>query len=224
MNVSEILRSCVALLAAIALALLVFLAVYMPAFVLAGGLRLPLNEAVPTVMLVTLAIALALIGAFARRYASTVARFGMDLPAWRHLAYAVGFAVPLGLLVAWGLAHAGETGPLAGLSLPTWQVYLYFVLGSPVQEEVIYRGLLQTLLARRLASSPTYSKASATIAMFLAASLFGAVHLQIGPATAAGALMLGLLAGRLRQQSGSLLPGIVCHALFNLAGIVCAAN
>jgi hypothetical protein len=41
-----------------------------------------------------------------------------------------------------------------------------------------------------------------------------------GPITAALALLLGLSAGYLRARSGSLLPAILVHAMFNIAGSI----
>jgi len=45
--------------------------------------------------------------------------------------------------------------------------------------------------------------------------LFGLIHLEVNPITAAAAFVLGLLSGELRHRSGSLLPAILVHAVFN---------
>jgi CAAX protease family protein len=62
-------------------------------------------------------------------------------------------------------------------------------------------------------------------AALVSALLFAAVHIAVSRQGAAsgevlfivlGAFVLGLLAGWLRSLSGSLLPAIVVHALFNM--------
>ncbi|HEX5314789.1 MAG TPA: type II CAAX endopeptidase family protein [Gammaproteobacteria bacterium] len=213
-------RPWVVLLRAIGLMLVTFLAVYVPASLLTKGLRLPINAAVPVEILVTFTIACAIAGWHIRRDGFTAAAFGARLPPRRYVGYALLFAAPLSVLVAWFLGHFAESGPLAGLSLAPWLVYLYFVVAAPIQEEMIFRGLLQTALARRLALQRKYAAASGVIAVLAVAILFAVIHLVVGAATAAGALVLGLLAGELRRRSGSLLPAIVCHSIFNLAGIL----
>ena len=206
--------------AAMGLLLVTFLAVYAPAFALAGGLRLSPNAAVPVVMLVTFVIAGGIIGLYARRGGITWAAFGFRLPSWRYIVCALISAIPLSVSIAWLLGYVKEPGPLAGLTLAHWLIYVYFGLAAPIQEEVIFRGLLQTALADRLADKPIYAATSGMIALVAVATLFGVIHLVVGPATAAGALVLGLLAGELRRRSGSLLPAVICHSIFNLAGIL----
>jgi membrane protease YdiL (CAAX protease family) len=217
-------RVCGALLRAAALSLFVLLAVYVPAFAVFAGFRLPLDMEVPVVMVVTLALACFLIGVFARRYGLHLADFGFRLPPRRYLLYSLAFAAPLGAVVAWVLSRFSEPGPLGGLHLAPGLVYLYFVVGAPIQEEVIFRGLLQTTLAKNIASVPELDAASGTAASLAIAAVFGTIHLAVGPLTALGALVLGVLAGELRRRSGSLFPGVVCHLVFNLEGILWALS
>jgi len=47
------------------------------------------------------------------------------------------------------------------------------------------------------------------------AFLFGLIHLEVNPITAGAAFVLGLFSGELRHRSGSLLPAILVHAVFN---------
>ncbi|MGH8427487.1 MAG: lysostaphin resistance A-like protein [Gammaproteobacteria bacterium] len=211
-------------MAAIGFLLITFLAVYVPAFALVGGLRLSPDVGVPVVMLVTFTIACGIMELYARRGGITWAAFGFRLPSWRYIVYALIFAVPLSVLIAWLLGYVSEPGPLAGLTLAPWLIYVYFGLAAPIQEEVIFRGLLQTALAERLAGEPRYAATSGMIALLAVAILFAVIHLVVGPATAAGALVLGLLAGELRRRSGSLLPAVICHSIFNLAGILWALH
>ena len=132
----------------------------------------------------------------------------------------VSVSAPISIMVALLLGNAHEPGPLAGLQLSPWLVVLCFVVGAPVQEEVIFRGLLQTTLAHpgTLAAAPRVT--SAVAASPWVAVLFGAVHLVVGPYTAVAAFVLGVMAGEFRRRSGSLIPAVICHAFFNLGGIL----
>lgn len=211
-------------LRSIAITLLLFIAVYMPAFAIAGGLRLPPDRMVPTVMVITLAVACMLIGVAAYRRWLSLADFGFRCPTWSYLACALVLAVPLSAVIAWALSHANEPGPLGGLSLTPWLAGLYFAVGAPIQEEVIFRALLQTTFARQMMSIPNCAAVSGIAASVSVALLFGAIHLVVGPMTALGALLLGVLAGELSRRSGSLLPAIVSHSIFNLGGILWALH
>ena len=63
-------------------------------------------------------------------------------------------------------------------------------------------------------------KISVSVAVVFAAAVFGVVHLGSGLAVFAGAIVLGLVAGELRRRSGSLLPAVIVHAIFNLPGVI----
>jgi membrane protease YdiL (CAAX protease family) len=144
--------------------------------------------------------------------------FGLRLPSWRYGGIALAISIPLSALAQVAVMRVHEAGPLAGLSLPLGAVCFYFLLCAPVQEEFIFRGLVQSIFAKEV-STVSASAWPGVLAGCTAAILFGLVHLVVGPATAAAALVLGFVAGELRRQSGSLLPAILSHAIFNLPGI-----
>jgi membrane protease YdiL (CAAX protease family) len=80
----------------------------------------------------------------------------------------------------------------------------YALIIAPIWEEVFFRGTLFPWLAGRL---PIHQ------AQWLSALAFGAVHLHgptLVPLTVFGALLAGIY-----RASGSLLPAILVHALFN---------
>lgn len=208
---------------AIVLLLITFLVVYVPAGVLTKALRLSANAAVPVTILATFAVACLFMGWHIRRGTDTAKTFGFRWPQWRYIGYALIFAMPFAVLAAWLINYAKQPGgPLVGLHLAAWQTYLYFVIAAAIQEETIFRGLLQSTLARRLSAIPKYSAAAGVIALLSVAILFGLIHLVVGPVTAAFAFVLAVLAGELRRRSGSLLPAVICHSIFNLAGILWA--
>ena len=203
---------------AIGLTILLFVVVYAPASALAAGLHLRLASTVPFVMFLTLATAGAGIRLLASRTPGGLVRYGFNVPPLRYAAAII--SAPVAIVVALLLARAHEAGPLAGLSLAPWLVVLYFVVAAPIQEEVIFRGLLQTTLAVTAAPPTARSPKYDVAASFLVALLFGGIHLAVGRYTAAAAFLLGAIAGELRRRSGSLVPALICHAFFNLAGIV----
>lgn len=210
---------------ALVLLLITFLVIYIPAGALTRGLHLSANATVPVTILITFAIACLLMAWHIRRGTETTRAFGVRWPRWRYLGYALIFAVPVAVLAAWATAAATKSGlesggPLAGLRLAPWQPYVYFVVAAAVQEEAIFRGLLQSTLARRLAAIPASAAVAGVTAMFCVALLFGLIHLVVGPVTAVFAFALAVIAGELRRRSGSLLPAIICHSVFNLAGIL----
>lgn len=81
---------------------------------------------------------------------------------------------------------------------------LSIVVAAPLAEEIVFRGIIQSRLERAM---PVW------MAVALQAALFGLIHgtpIQIGYA-----FLIGLLFGALRCCTGSILSGIVAHAVFN---------
>lgn len=199
------------------------LTVYVPTFALVAYLHLPMANAIPVIIVVSTMIALSLM--WARRHSSMalhLANFGFRWCRWQSAIVAVLIALPLAWLVNTLLTFAHEPGPLAGVVLTPVIAWIYFGLGSPLQEELIFRGLLQTTFAHSL-TNPVPVMAQANIAaLVIAALLFASVHLAVGPWTALAALVLGLLAGELRRRSGSLIPAVLVHIIFNIPGLLAA--
>src|SRR5882757_2378147 len=140
-------RSSVRILRAVSLTIILFVAVYAPALALSASLHLQIAATVPFVMFLTLVTAGIAIRLLASRTPGGLVRYGFSLPALKHVGAAVIVGAPVAIFVALLLARVHEAGPLAGLSLAPWLAVPYFVVGAPIQEEVIFRGLLQTTLA-----------------------------------------------------------------------------
>lgn len=211
-------------LRSVAITFFLFLAVYLPAFAIASGMRLAPDLMVPVVILVSLTIASLFVSLAIRRRWLTSTAFGLQWPTRNYLACALILATPLSALSVWALSYAAEPGPLRGLTLTPSQVFLCFAIGAPIQEEVIFRALLQSTMSKCLASSAKWVAASGIAASLAVAVLFGLIHLAVGPLTAFAALILGVLAGELRRRSGSLVPAILCHSIFNLGGVLLVMN
>ena len=125
---------------AVGLTLLLSVAIYAPASALAIGLHLQLATTVPFVMLFTFFTAAFLILLMASRTREGLARYGISVPTMKQVGAAVIVSAPVAIVTALLLTRAHERGPLADLSLGPWLIVLYFVVGAPIQEEVIFRG------------------------------------------------------------------------------------
>ncbi len=84
---------------------------------------------------------------------------------------------------------------------------LIIVIVAPVVEELMYRGLGFTVLARF----------GQGVAILVTAALFGVGHGLLGLVIAATAFGLGL--GYLRSRTGSIYPGILLHILVNALSV-----
>jgi membrane protease YdiL (CAAX protease family) len=208
---------------AFGVALGLLLAVYVPTFALAAVLRLRIEHVVPLVIVVSAALAYGLMLALVRRGPLTLSDFGLRPPLMHAAVLAVTFSIAAIIAVTFLLNRVHEPGPLAGMVLSPALAWLYFGLGAPAQEELIFRGLVQTMLSRTFADAAATTAYAGVAAMAVAAVLFALLHLEVGPYTAAAALVLGVLAGELRRRSGSLSPAVLTHAAFNIAGLVTGA-
>ena len=85
--------------------------------------------------------------------------------------------------------------------------FLAIVLAAPAAEEVVFRGLIQSRLARAL---PGWA------AVVLASLIFGLCH---GQAVWVGyAFLIGMVLGLMTWRTGSILPSILTHFTFNAIG------
>ena len=197
--------------------------VYLPAFALVKGLGLSISGQVPLVIVITAALASGWAFLLVRFGPYRIREFGLNRPRWRAMAVAAVAAIPIAFAVAFLSQHAKE-GPLTGLTIGPGLMWLYFAIGAPIQEEWIFRGLLQAVATRVLANGEPASSRAAIGGSVLAATVFGLVHLSISPWTAIAALLLGLLAGEARRRSNSLLPAILIHSIFNIGGLLLAMH
>ena len=203
-------------LKAIGLGIGLFVAVYVPAFVTTTLVRPRIDIAIPLIIAITLLVTLILMFLFARGPAG-IAEFGFRIPHSRYLAVATVFGLALGIAVTF-LDHSFPSKPPFDVShFAPWMIVLYFLIGASVQEEIVFRGLIQSMVERQWKVSFSLIGGSLSGAVAFSAALFGVIHLESGAIVAFGAIILGLVAGELRRRSDSLLPAIIVHALFNAA-------
>ena len=108
--------------------------------------------------------------------------------------------LPEAWLLGYAQASAGLTGGgvLSAISI---------ALVSPVVEEVIFRGLVQSRLARAMPGWP---------AVLIASALFALGHGH--PVWMGYAFCIGLFLGIMAWRTGSILPGLITHVIFNAIG------
>jgi len=204
---------------AVGLMLLLFIAVYLPAFAVVGSLKPQLTIAVPLLIAITLALAAIYIALLSRRTGG-FRDFGFRSGDLRYLLWAVVLALILGLPLTWGAQQLATENPFGGAAFKPWMLALYFPFAASIQEEVIFRGLLQTVLSRWLGDTLRLPRKILAVPALVVAVLFGLIHARFGAFTAFSAFVLGMLAGELRQRSGSLVPSIIVHAIFNAASLL----
>ncbi len=146
--------------------------------------------------------------------------------AFRAAKYIIGyFLILLGLLVvlAAGSAITGIMPPeprdtpasaesfnrLGGL----WPALIVSVLLAPFIEELLFRGLLFTSLKARY---------TVLIAAMVSSLVFAVAHLN--PAQAIGAFLVGPYLCLMYQRLGSIIPGMLLHAIWNGLVVIIAAN
>ena len=187
----------------------------MPAFAVVSVIRPRVELAIPLVIGISLSMALLLVFLLARHGSEFVA-FGFTMPRERDFRFGLFLGLPLALAIVWLCRMFPSKSPFDVSRFPAWMIGLYFVVAAPIQEEIIFRGLIQSFLQERWQSNFSVFGYSFSPAVVCAAMMFSVVHLGAGPAVAIGAMALGLLAGELRRHSGSLVPAVFVHALFNL--------
>lgn len=146
-------------------------------------------------------------------------------PSWMH---ALGIVRPRPGWVAW-LADGHFVAALLA-ALPVWlllgalagehmaaadgaRAWVALLLTSPIVEELVFRGLLQTALHRLLAARRV---GPVSVANLLTSGGFVLAHLPMQPV--GWALAVGvpaLVFGHLRERHDSVLPCIVLHAVYN---------
>jgi membrane protease YdiL (CAAX protease family) len=88
-----------------------------------------------------------------------------------------------------------------------WMIALAAIVGAPIAEEVLFRGLMFGVLK----SGPA-GVAGATV---ITAVVWAAVHAQYSPYGIFGIAMIGLFLAWVREKTGSLFAPVLCHAVYN---------
>ncbi|KPL14017.1 hypothetical protein AMJ74_04200 [candidate division WOR_3 bacterium SM1_77] len=199
---------------------LLFLGVYLPSFILIGMLRPSGPGTVLLIIVTSFLVALLIMAIFLARHGWHRRDFGFVIAAKKYLLWAFVLGGSFGLIVTLLQHLLGIQGPRTFEAFAFWQIVLLFWLGASIQEEFIFRSLIQSVLGRTLENGSTLSWGPVSAAAVIVAVLFAVIHIPMGIFTSCAALVAGLLAGELRTRSGSVIPAIVVHAMFNITGTI----
>ena len=196
---------------------LLFLGVYLPSFVLVGIVRTKGPGTVLLIMVTSFLVAALIIVIFLLRHGWQRKDFGLIMTGKKYLIGAFVLGGVLGLTVAVLQRVVGVSGQDAFQSFPFWQIALLFWIGASIQEEFIFRGLIQSVVGR---TSGNDKWGPVSVAAVIVALLFAVIHIPMGVFTVGAAFFAGLLAGEIRTRSGSILPAIIVHAMMNITGTI----
>jgi membrane protease YdiL (CAAX protease family) len=200
--------------------LLLFLAVYVPSFILVSILQPSVMWTVIVIIITTCSIALLIIAIFLTRHSWQRKDFGLVVTGRKFLIWAFGLGAILGLIVVL-IEHVFHIeGPRTFETFSLWQIVLLFWISASIQEEIIFRSLIQSVVGRTLTSTSTSTWEPLSAAAVITAILFALIHIPMGVFTACAAFIAGVLAGELRARSGSILPAMIVHAMLNITGTI----
>ncbi|MFH1861420.1 MAG: CPBP family intramembrane glutamic endopeptidase [bacterium] len=154
-----------------------------------------------------------------------LAEYGFTRGSFRLNAGIFLWVIPTGCLSV--LRFVGMGAEETKLSTLIHDVLFVWIYAS-ICEEILTRGLLQSFLSplrdRRVRILWRWQ---VSIPVCFSALFFGAMHIvlitRLGPAAIVPMLLatgLGFVAGYYREKSGSLIPAIIIHALFNVGGML----
>ncbi len=130
------------------------------------------------------------------------------------------------LAVLWKLLSLSENQPVIAGSSFVQIVISVWILAS-ISEEMLFRSLIQSFLGPLREHGVSIFGIRLSLPVLIAALLFGLVHIMLLTTGAdiyfiagivSSAVVLGIVAGYYREKSGSLLPAILVHMLFNAYG------
>jgi membrane protease YdiL (CAAX protease family) len=135
------------------------------------------------------------------------------------------WALPTAVLsTASAFAPPGGHGTISFLGLTKLQVIAFVWIYASISEELLTRGFLQTQLSGNRGAGLTAPRIL-SLPVVVSGLFFGAMHIVligvIGYAAVPVSLLaavLGLVSARYREKTGSLVPAIIVHALFNIGG------
>jgi len=119
-------------------------------------------------------------------------------------------------------ASSSEMMMPGGLLKPILSVWIL----ASISEEIFFRGFLQSFFMPFKKYGFRVSKAYISVPVMICAVWFGLGHLSLlrlmSPDIVIGivlnATVLGLLAGYYREKTGSVIPAIIIHMIFNIVG------
>jgi len=170
-------------------------------------------EADPALDLVIMGIDTAVVLGFVARYWSDLAPLlVVRMPSARATALTLLTSVvfflvletAFGVMESQGIPFGSVSADYLDSGWPVWAVYVAVAIAPPFYEELAFRGVLQSALARFVGVRE---------ALLLQAALFSVLHLA--PIIFLTHFAMGLAFGWIRDKTQSLYPAFVIHALWN---------
>ncbi len=129
----------------------------------------------------------------------------------------------LSIIGFFALRSGAEAKP--GFDLSPLQSVIFVWIYASTCEEVFTRGLLQSFLSPLARYGISLSKKlRLSLPVLFSGLYFGLMHIvaidKMGPPVIVLTSLLGIVAGYYREKTGSLIPAIIIHALFNIGGML----
>jgi membrane protease YdiL (CAAX protease family) len=180
-----------------------------------------------TMLLASLALAAGLSRGQLSKFGFGMVRLGQLARALVSGAIAAFAVHALRIALASASPHMGGHPSVGGESFAHMVITIWILAST--SEEVLHRGLIQSFLEPLRNRGITLLGVRLTLPVVAGAVLFGATHIMLLAMGATGvfvgllvgsAVVLGLVAGYWREKTGSLVPAILIHMLFNAMGEV----
>lgn len=153
--------------------------------------------------------------------------FGLTLGSFRWSAVLLLWAVPTAVLSLPQALDRRSEKPSTPLGFTPGQVVLRVWIVASIAEELLTRGLVQGLLAPLVDTGFAVGAHFVSLPVLVGAATFSALHLVLLRRLRTGVVpililtfSLGCVAGVYREATGSLVPAVLVHVLFNVGGSV----
>lgn len=136
------------------------------------------------------------------------------------------WVIPTAVLSVMGFVASRLGAPVKpGLGFSPLQSIAFVWIYASAAEEIFTRGLLQGYLSPLTGYGINLSKKlRLSLPVLFSGLYFGLMHVvavgKMGPPVIVLSTLLGLVAGYYREKTGSLIPAIIIHALFNVGGML----
>ncbi len=162
------------------------------------------------------------------RWKGNFADFGFRIPKnlyfWRIAPLSLMYGIIATSMLNW---VGGEGNPLAA-DLSRIEIILLVWIYASICEEILFRGVVQTIIAKKTKRVFKVLNMSISVSVFVVAIVFAIDHLismLLTDASTAGIIVIvlftftvGVTAGYYREKTGSLIPAVIIHMFSNIGG------
>ena len=149
---------------------------------------------------------------------------GYSLSGYRFKPRILLWALPMATVSTLGFLLAGPQQMTVAWHSCIKDILFVWIYAS-ICEELLTRGLLQSLLAPLRAFGIAFGKKRfLSLPVLFSGIFFGMMHIvavpKMGPAVLVFTTFCGLVAAYYREKTGSLVPAVIIHSLFNIGGVL----